>query len=217
MSNIIERVNFALDNINAPPLNKGRQQYLADVCETTDRTVRRWYASKVIPKSKLKKLASILKVNPHWLETGEGTYQKVPESILLQRNETIIPLLPWDKIKEWLLNKYEIQFTPGNYRKISLAEMNEKAFILEIVLPDLEPIIPLKSLVFIDPTAAPHHGNFVLVSKYDSTLPVIRQYLVEKDLILLESPAPGVPTTQLTQWDSIIGVVKQHLVSHSEE
>ena len=213
MQNIIQRINKSLDNLGAPPLMKGRHEYLAQLVGTTTRTVRRWFAEQVtIPKTNLSKLAEVLNVSFTWLETGEGCQRRTPNYIHLNESEGVVPILAWDDetISLWLQNKYAINYEQNEFRRFLLDEMSESSFVLVVHVIDMMPLIPLGSYLFIDPKQSPHHENIVLVRKYDGLTPLIRYYIKKReDFVLLEAMSPGITTTKLTELDEVLGVVKK--------
>lgn len=217
MQSILERINKSLDNLGAPALMKGRHEYLAQLTGTTTRTVRRWFAEQVtIPKTNLKKLAEVLNVNFKWLEIGEGCQRRIPDYIQLNISEGILPILPWndEAINLWLQKKYSINYEQNEFHRFLLNEMSESSFVLIVETLDMIPLIPVGSHLFIDPEVSPNHDNIVLVRKYDGLTPLIRYYIKKReDFILLEGMAPGIPTTKLTEFDKVIGVVKKIITS----
>src|ERR1700722_12958113 len=134
MQTVLDRINISLDYLGAPPLMKGRHEYLAELFGISTRTVRRWFAGQVnIPKTSLSELAKVLNVNQNWLEYGDGCQRRVPEFIYLNKNECVIPILSWNhSIDLWLHNKYEIDYSNKEYRKILLTEMSERSFVLQV-------------------------------------------------------------------------------------
>lgn len=209
MNNIIDRINIALDRLDAPPLHKGRHNFLAQLTGCTDRTVRNWFSTGIIPDSKRLALAKALKVNCKWLESGIGILQELPSTINLGREEIVIPLLSMEDINSWLSGSYVIKFNDNCFEIASNKNMSDKSFIISIVDDQNDPPFQKGTLLFIDPQKQSRHKNYVLVEKYDSSTHLIRQRIDTESYVLLESMAKGVATTRLAEKDKILGVVVQ--------
>jgi len=77
------RLNEALDRAGAPPLHGGRGEWLAEKAGVTKSAASRWLGGSAMPHRKnIKDLATALKCDWVYLETGEHPDAKLDEDVL---------------------------------------------------------------------------------------------------------------------------------------
>ena len=91
-NNFSVRLNLSLDKEGFPPKNRGRIQLLAELVGLTHRGASKWVNGESSPPAKkYPVLAKKLKVNEHWLRTGEGGMEDgVKQDIEKSRQSSLI-------------------------------------------------------------------------------------------------------------------------------
>lgn len=128
----------------------------------------------------------------------------------LRNNSSIrqIPLLTHNQASSWPLHKEK------NYDSHIIAdiEVSEDTYAMEMPDASMEPLIPKKSILIIDPNKEPHYRSFVVVKLKNTPHIIIRQLLIDCNLHYIKPLSPDFEhfiMTSLTSEDKIAGVVVQ--------
>lgn len=156
------------------------------------------------PHSKtLKPIADFFKISIDQLQGLEPIYWLKSRSLIRQ-----IPLLTPAQAFAWP----EIQGNNDNSNVVIDIETNDQSYAIEMPDQSMEPLIPKKSILIIDPVKEPQYRNYIAVKLEGSHEVMIRQLLIDaKNYYIkpLSSDFEQFKIAQLNTKDIIAGVVVQ--------
>lgn len=163
------------------------------------------------PLRQVIKLATILKVDPAWLQFGKAQGPTNTASQNAKEISNRIPILDWNQALDFDYDHFRKKSNDQNY----LDYFNlEHAGCYALLIKGDSMVSPLGqgtsfnqgSYIIVDPNKTPKHGNFVLTIVHKKE-PVLRQYMEEGGTIYLKPLNPQYPLMQLERNTKILGIV----------
>lgn len=181
---------------------KLRNVDLAAALGVTPQAVGDWIKRGSISRKRLPDVARLLNVSVDWLLTGSERISVTTERVNLRA----IPVLSWTQLgshKEEEAMKSSVEFVPAP------VTAGKSAFAVRMPSDAMEPLIPMGSLVVVDPDAPQTPGCIVVCRMPGDSEAICRRLLREAGRGLLTAENPRYPHRELPDDAVIVGVAKQ--------
>ena len=155
-------------------------------------------------------IASALGINLSWLISGEGVMQESTlESDMTIDKQTKIPLLPWDKVFNWSLDKSKCINDVKKWVNTSIS-LGENSYALCVHDTSMSPRFEIGATLIVDPCILPHHKDFVIMLIEGLEIPICRQLIHDSDQELLV-PINSILSKEIKiqPKDRCLGIVRQ--------
>lgn len=143
-------------------------------------------------------IANFFSVSLEILVHGNPTYKPVDEV-------GVLPVISWEDAIKWPITHY-------NSMASCIASedtFGQNAFALRVETQDWT-TFSMGSLLLIDPSVQPDHGDFVVIYKTDQLKPTLKQLYLEDESVWLKSVAITNNIIRLTSEYRILGVVVEY-------
>jgi len=211
------------DRIKAQMKETGlTQEEVAEKMGITRGAITHYLAGRRIPPLKqFQKLASVLKVDPAWLQFGIN-----PDAATLKRMEKEekqaikyypIPVLTWDQAYQGV-DASRIKSRNSQECIDNIFTDNPRWFALRAKGDSMTSFNGRKSIhdgdiVIVDPDIKPVHGDFVIAVMSKANEATLKQYVIDAGIKYLKPLNIQYPITQFEKGMAIVGVVKKIVIN----
>jgi len=164
------------------------------------------------PIKQVIKLASILQVDPAWLQFGKAQ-ETTTQSHRSKKDVNRIPILDWHQVID-----FQSDYANAKYEYLDYFNRNQIECVALLVKGDsmVAPMsqsmsFPQGSYIILDPNKMPINGNYVLASSSKKDA-ILRQYIEEGGDVYLKPLNPQYPLLQLERKIKILGVVVANII-----
>lgn len=172
LNNLSMRLKFALKMLNVS------QTDLAKKINVKPQVIQYLCASQSQKSKFTCEIAEALNIDFLWLASGKGT---VPKKIDLSKNESLVPLLSFEQIREWKVQKKEMEITKINKWIPVDEEASLGEFAVEINDRSMAPRFDLNTIIIIEPIKEAILQGFVLVYLRQEDFVIFRQLSLIKN------------------------------------
>ena len=164
------------------------------------------------PVRQIIKLASILKIDPAWLQFGKTQESANSSSQKPKQSSNRIPVLDWHQV----LNFNPDDSKDKSHKQDYLEYFNRnQTDCYALLIKGDSMVSPLGqginfnqgSYIVVDPNKTPTHGSFVLSVSNNKKEAILRQYIEEGGTTYLKPLNPQYPLIQFERNTKILGVV----------
>ncbi len=198
---------------------KMTQEMLANKVGVTRGAITHYLSERRVPPLKqFQKLATILKVDPAWLQYGSTEIKgSAKKSDKKQKSEQAhrIPLLSWDQVANFIKGKITVnknqEYVPHFFSD------NENWFALRVKGDSMtSPLSSRKSfheqeIIIVDPNKTAVHNDYVIALLAQSKEAVFKQFIIEGGIPYLKPLNPQYPILAMGKNVRILGVLIAYL------
>lgn len=160
-------------------------------------SISQWEKGETSPKGvNLHKLANVLKCDPSWLLTGQGS--PVPANTEPSNVEAgpelqgAYPVISWVQAGDWSqiheINRLEADHYPCPVK------CSKQTFLLKVCGMSMSPVFNEGELIFVDPDVQPTNGKYVIARLDDENEATFKQLIIESGHKFLKAANPDWPT-----------------------
>ncbi|MFM2480415.1 LexA family protein [Celerinatantimonas sp. YJH-8] len=212
MKTLSERLNHALQ------LTEMTQSELARCIGIKQQSISQICSGKSVRSRYTMQIAETLRVNAHWLATGEGDIGLGVSNVDVGLDmKGRIPLINWVQAGDW--SEIAEGFTHEDiekWREVS-GKAHEGCFALRVKGDSMEnpsgkKSIPEGAVIVVDPEWPASSGSLVVARLDDSKEAIFKQLIIEGEQKYLKPLNPQYPVIPINSNCTIIGVVRQAII-----
>jgi len=191
------------------------QEMLASKMDITRGAITHYLSGRRVPPLKqFQRLATILKVDPAWLQYGTtSAKESAKKTGKKDKSEQAhkIPLLSWDQVTDFIKGKIttseKLEYVPHFFSD------NENWFALKVKGDSMiSPTNHSKNfyegeIIIIDPEKTAEHGDFVIAQLPGTKEATFKQYVIDGGVSYLKPNNPQYPIIQADKKTCVVGVV----------
>ena len=196
------------------------QEMLANKMGITRGAITHYLSGRRVPPLKqFQRLATILKVDPAWLQYGAGDSKESPKKGGKKQKSVgahKIPLLSWNQVSDFLKGKIQLdeklEYVPHFFSD------SEQWFALKVKGDSMtSPSHHAKNfyegeIIIVDPERTAEHGDFVVALMAGGKEATFKQYVVDGGTAYLKPNNPQYPLSNIENKTKILGVIKHKLI-----
>jgi transcriptional regulator with XRE-family HTH domain len=201
LNNLSMRLKFALRTLNIS------QTDLAKKINVKPQVIQYLCASQSQKSKFTCEIAEALNIDFLWLASGKGA---VPKKIDLLKNERLVPLLSFEQIREWKVQKKEMEITKISKWIPVDEEASSGEFAVEINDRSMAPRFDLNTIIIIEAIKETILQGFVLVYLKQEDFVIFRKLsLINNDKCLMAINKNLHKDIFLQKEDVILGICKE--------
>ncbi|HSW68859.1 MAG TPA: S24 family peptidase [Gammaproteobacteria bacterium] len=195
------------------------QEMLASKMDITRGAITHYLSGRRVPPLKqFQRLATILKVDPAWLQYGTtSAKESAKKTGKKEKSEQMhkIPLLSWDQVTDFIKGKIstggKLEYIPHFFTD------NEKWFALKVKGDSMtSPTNHHKNfhdgeIIIVDPDKIAEHGDFVIAQLTGAKEATFKQYVIDGGVSYLKPNNPQYPLSGIESKTKILGVAIHRL------